>query len=78
MSAFGAKADLDGCRLGRLSLAKMRHSKRLFRPVSNDRERPESAIQARRRERPLPDRKSDIAYEEIIVRRSNWFAYWFS
>ncbi len=30
-----------------------------------------SAIQARWRKRPLPDRKADIAYEEIIVRRSN-------
>ncbi len=36
--------------------------------------RPKSAIQGRRRERPLPDRKADIAYKEIIVRRSNRFA----
>jgi hypothetical protein len=33
--------------------------------------RPKSAIQARWRKRPLPDRKADIAYEEIIVRRSS-------
>jgi hypothetical protein len=33
--------------------------------------RPVSAIHDRRRERPLLDRKADIAYEEIIVRRSS-------
>ncbi len=33
--------------------------------------RPFSVIHASQRERPLPDRKADIAYEEIIVRRSN-------
>ncbi len=36
--------------------------------------RPEAVIQVSCRERPLPDRKADIAYEEIIVRRSNRFA----
>ncbi len=35
--------------------------------------RPESVIHVGRRERPLPDRKADIAYEEIIVRRGNRF-----
>ncbi len=36
--------------------------------------RPEAVIQVSCRERPLPDRKADITYEEIIVRRSNRFA----
>ncbi len=38
-----------------------------------DRNRPMTAIEVRCRERPLTDRKADIAYEEIIVRRSNRF-----
>ncbi len=33
------------------------------------------AIQVHCRERPLWDRKADIAYEEIIVRRGNRFDY---
>jgi hypothetical protein len=33
--------------------------------------RPKSTIHVHCRERPLWDRKADIAYEEIIVRRSN-------
>ena len=37
------------------------------------RNRPESVIEVSYRERPLPDRKADIAYEEIIVRRGNRF-----
>ncbi len=37
--------------------------------------RPKPAIQGRCRERPLSDRKGDIAYEEIIVRRSNWLGF---
>jgi hypothetical protein len=37
----------------------------------NDQIRPEAVIQASCRERPLSDRKADIAYEEIIVRRSS-------
>ncbi len=35
--------------------------------------RPKSVIQVHCRERPLPDRKADIAYEEIVVRHSNRF-----
>ncbi len=38
------------------------------------RNRPEAVIQASCRERPLSDRKADIAYEEIIVRRSSQYA----
>jgi hypothetical protein len=33
--------------------------------------RPTTAIQARRRERPFPDRRADIVSEEIVVRRTN-------
>ncbi len=40
--------------------------------------RPNSAIHDVWREGPLSDRKADIAYEEIIVRRSNRFACLFS
>jgi hypothetical protein len=40
--------------------------------------RPTSAIHDVWREPPLSDRKADIAYEEIIVRRSNRFACLFS
>ena len=36
------------------------------------RSRPEAAIQASCCERRIWDRKADIAYEEIIVRRSIW------
>ena len=39
--------------------------------ATNGWSRPESVIHFGRRERPLPDRKADIAYKEIIVRRSN-------
>jgi hypothetical protein len=39
--------------------------------IANGWNRPKSAIQVRWRERPLPDRKADIAYDEIIVRCSN-------
>ncbi len=45
-----------------------------FPPLQpNDQFRPESVIEVSYRERPLPDRKADIAYEEIIVRRGNRF-----
>ena len=43
--------------------------------IANDQNRPEAVIQVGCRERPLPDRKADIAYEEIIVRRGNRFDY---
>jgi len=39
--------------------------------IANGSSRPESAIQARSRECPFPDRKHDIAQEVMIVRRSN-------
>ncbi len=44
---------------------------RRLQATPNDQNRPEAVIQVSCRERPLPDRKADIAYEEITVRRSN-------
>ena len=43
------------------------------RTFANGENRPISVIHAGQRERLLPDRKADIAYGEIIVRRSNQF-----
>jgi hypothetical protein len=57
--------------LGRSRRSKIWDSSGLLRHQSNDLERPNPAIQVRCRERLLSDRKADIAYEEIIVRRSN-------
>ena len=39
--------------------------------ATKGRSRPESVIEVSYRERPLPDRKADIAHEAIIVRRTN-------
>ena len=39
-----------------------------LRAESKGKNRPNSVVQVHCRERPLPDRKDDIAYEEIIVR----------
>ena len=41
--------------------------------IANGSSRPTTAIQVLCRERPLPDRKADIASEAIIVRRGNRF-----
>ena len=38
----------------------------------NDQNRPKADIQARWRERPLNDRKTDIASYGIVVRRTDW------
>ncbi len=53
---------------------------RRLQSTPNDRNRPKAVIQVSCRERPLSDRKADIAYEEIIV-LPEWIApksrmYW--
>ena len=74
MSAFGGKADSLAYPSERLLLANNGHSLVSKSGPLKGRNRPNPAIQGRCRERRLSDRKADIAYEEIIVRRGNRFA----
>jgi hypothetical protein len=46
----------------------------VLKTIANGSSRPKSVIQGSCRERPLSDRKADIAYEEIVLRRSSRFA----
>ncbi len=71
MSAYGGKADVPGMTLKSPLIAKSGHSLVSKTGPLKGRNRPKAVIQASCRERPLWDRKADIAYEEIIVRRSS-------
>ncbi len=74
MSAFRCRADVACQGLSGPFIANNGHS---LVPKSGPLKgwnRPEAVIQVRCRERPVSDRKADIAYEEIIVRRSSQYA----
>ncbi len=71
MSAIGGKADSLAHPSKSPLIARTRHSLVSKTGPLKGRNRPEAVIQASCRERPLSDRKADIAYEEIIVRRSS-------
>jgi hypothetical protein len=71
MSAVGGKADLACQDLSGPFIARTRHSLVSKTGPLKGRNRPESVIHVGRRKCPLLDRKADITYEELIVRRSS-------